>query len=88
MDNASAPLEVECPNCIELPRHDAIDEKCMLWELLSVRAGDEGWTVEELRARMKRVNVDAFWDQLGPVLDQLVDGDFDYTPEELRRMEV
>lgn len=66
----------ECPNCNFAPHTDTT-EACILWALLSVLATDNKWTLEEMHTRMERVDPDALWTALNPIMGSLEFGDFD-----------
>ena len=65
----------DCPNCLR--PHKTYEEDCTLHNLLSCLA-DRGYSdEEELRAIEQRINIDAFWDAVGEVLDNLEVGIYD-----------
>lgn len=64
------PKVPECPNCYQL--HDTFVEKCTVENLLAVC----DITDEERYHLLDNLNVDAFWQAVGPILDDLQAGAF------------
>lgn len=65
-----------CGNCLTV--HTATHNVCILPVLFGILVdARESMTEAEAVARMAAVNVDALWDDLGPILDQLAGGKYD-----------
>ncbi len=64
-----------CPNC-NAP-HGVPVESCLLGALLAVIVNSRGTVAPEAAARlMESTDIDALWEDLGPVLDTLESGGY------------
>lgn len=64
-----------CPNCGQ-PIENHPDNGCALRTLIQVVRERGGLTEEQLLDLHVKCDVDALWDQLGHIVDQLEAGDF------------
>ena len=66
----------ECPNCGASHVEDHPHDGCMLHAVISVLRGRENMTEDALQKLHAETNVDALWDDIGPVLDKLEAGGY------------
>lgn len=69
-----------CPNCFK-PIKTHKNNGCVLKALMVVLNGRGGKTRKELNKLHAKCNADALWDELGPIIDRLGDGEFSDTEE-------
>ena len=65
--------EQECPNCGE-PKWPHPDSGCVLAALITVIDERGGTSQKRLKHLLYNANIDALWDRLGPVIDDLERG--------------
>jgi hypothetical protein len=66
---------LRCPNCGSLVVNHP-DDGCMLYQSVSLVRDRGNKTDEELHQIHAKCNVDAFWDDIGKVLNSLEDGSY------------
>lgn len=68
-------MTLRCPNCMgPLPDHP--DNACVLNAFIALLRDRGNKTEEELLDLHANCDVDAMWERLGPVIDDLEDGHF------------
>jgi hypothetical protein len=73
---AAVDTRPRCPNC--LGRHVDMADVCMLSAAFGVIVHSrQDLTLDQARERIAKVSADAFWDDVGPILDRLTDGYYD-----------
>lgn len=70
-----------CPNCYETVQ-DHPQNGCVLAALIQVVRERGSRTDAELLALHADANVDAMWDDIGPIIDRLEDGAYTITGDE------
>jgi hypothetical protein len=69
-----AKMKLACPNClmfVALP-----NEGCLLHDLIQVARERANHPERKLRQLHAKCDVDALWNRLGPIVDDLEDGNF------------
>jgi hypothetical protein len=66
-----------CGNCTYPEPHQITPAPCIAHALLMVHAEEEGMTEKDMHRRLERLDVVALWEELGGVIDDLMDGVFD-----------
>ncbi len=65
-----------CPNCTISAVKDHPEDGCVLAALIQVLREREELPERTLLALHAKTDVDALWDDLGPILDKLEDGSY------------
>lgn len=69
------PKRLTCPNCAgPVVGHE--ENGCVLAALIGVVRDRGNHTELKIRQLHANANIDALWDQLGPIIDQLEEGAF------------
>lgn len=72
---APAPAAVQCPNCLEnLDEHP--ENGCVLHAFIAVLFDRGNLSEEQLAKLHADTDVDLFWNDLGPILDKLENGEY------------
>lgn len=71
--------DTRCPNC--LGEHEIPEEPCLLGALVAVLVSSERLSPAVALERMRKANADHLWDDLGPIVDRLMAGEYDDTEE-------
>lgn len=65
----------KCPNCGEHVNGHP-DTSCTLYALMQIVRERSNLTEAKVQKVHREVNVDALWEELGPIIDRLENGDF------------
>jgi hypothetical protein len=67
-----------CNNCFKT--HGVFSDRCLLNNLFGilVHEGGHDFTHETARKMIDRVDADMLWQDIGPILDRLRDGEYTY----------
>lgn len=71
------------PRCNNCGRpHGWFRDRCLLSVLLGLAIGGDNLTIPEARSMIDTTNVDALWDDMGPIIDNLAAGHYQYPKDE------
>ena len=71
-----------CPNCAEHPVDNHPQTGCMLAALIQIIEERGGHSATELQVLHANTNVDALWDDIGPIIDRLEHGEYNVEDEQ------
>lgn len=74
MTSSKIPILI-CENCRD--SHVFTEAPCIAHALLMVRGGEVAMTEQDMRERLARLDTEALWNDVGPIIDNLLGGEYD-----------